>query len=191
LPIEVSGAPIQVGYQSVRTLVGRHIAPGCHDPRAVEEAGADRIADREADLPGVARRADRREAGGGDLLGEKHAAQGAEFERAVEVDVLLALGVAISEMGVDVDEPRHHEPGRIVEHMVIARPPRRAFLGADIVEHALLVEDQGLAGAGIVLLPGEEMAATDKGFRHRRLLWKGLKRNPMRNCSIARRDGHN
>jgi len=39
---------------------------------AVEEAGADRIADREADLPGVARRADRREAGGGGPSGRKN-----------------------------------------------------------------------------------------------------------------------
>jgi len=72
---------------------------------------SNRPADRQADLPGVARRADRREPRGSDLLGEEHAAQSAELERAVKVDVLLALGVAIGEVGVHVDQPWHHEIG--------------------------------------------------------------------------------
>ena len=47
LPIEVSGAPIQVGYQSVEALMRREVRPRRHDPRSVEEAGTDRVADRE------------------------------------------------------------------------------------------------------------------------------------------------
>ena len=121
-----------------QTLMRGHIAPRRHDPRPVEQAGADRVADRQADLPGIARRADRGKPGRGDLLREEHAAQGAEFERAVEVDILLALGVAIGEMGVDVDETGHHETAGIVEHPVAAGAPRRYALGADIVEDALL-----------------------------------------------------
>ena len=126
--------------------MGGQIAPGRHDPRPVEQAGADRIADRQADLAGVARRADRGEAGRGDLLREEHAAQGAELERAVEVDVLLALGVAVGEVGVDVDQPGHHEVVGIVEHPITAGPPRRPASGAGIVDHRPLVEDQDLAG---------------------------------------------
>src|SRR3984893_6271378 len=167
-------------------LMGRHITPGCHDSWPVEEARTDRIADRQADLPGVARRADRGEAGGGDLLGEEHAAQGTEFERAVEVDVLLALGVAIGEVSVDVDEPRHTEKGPIVEQMVVARAPRRALFGADIVEHAALVEDQGLACPSIVLLPGEEMAAADKGFHGLELLVEGSQASLSMSATPAR-----
>ena len=111
--------------------------------------------------------------GGGDLLGEEHAAQRAELERAVEVDVLLALGVAVGEMGVDVDEPRHDEIAGIVEHPVTARPPRRVRLRAGIVDRAALVEDQGLARSGLVLASGEQMAATDKGFHCRELPVEG------------------
>ena len=120
-----------------QTLMRGQIAARRHDPRPVEQAGADRVADRQADLAGIARRADRGIAGGGDLLREEHAAQGAEFERAVEVDVLLALGVAVGEMGVDVDQPRHHEIAGIVEQPVAFAAPRRARLGADIDDPAL------------------------------------------------------
>jgi hypothetical protein len=62
-----------------QTLMRRHIASGRHDPRTVEQTGADRIADRQADLACVARRADRRKAGGGNLLSEEHPAQGPEL----------------------------------------------------------------------------------------------------------------
>jgi hypothetical protein len=74
---------------------------------------------------------------------------------------------------MDVDEPRHHKIGGIVEQAVIARPPRRTLLGADIVEHAVLVEDHGLAVPGIVFAPGKQMAATDKGFHCRELPVEG------------------
>src|SRR6516162_8235994 len=76
LPIDVSGAPNPSRVPVGQTLMRRHIASGRHDPRTVEQTGADRIADRQADLARVARRADRREADGGNLLGEEHPAQG-------------------------------------------------------------------------------------------------------------------
>src|SRR5271156_3655499 len=77
---------------------------------------------------------------------------------------------------MDVDQPGHHETGGIVEQAVITRPPRRALLGADKVERAVLVEDQGVARSGLVLLPGEQMAATDKGFHYRELPVEGTGR---------------
>src|SRR5262249_48359100 len=107
--------------------------------------------------------------GGGHLLGKEHAAQGPKFERAIKVDVLLALGVAISEMGMNVDEAWHHKIGGVVEHMVIARPPRRGLFRPGKIEHAVLAEHQGLALSGFVLPSGEQVAATDKGFHCREL----------------------
>ena len=85
------------------------ITPRRHDPGTVEQTGTDRIADREADLASVARRANGGEPGSGDLLGKKHAAQSAELQRAVEVDVLFAFGIAVGKVSVDVDEARHDE----------------------------------------------------------------------------------
>src|SRR6516162_2483188 len=104
------------------------IAPRRHDPRAVEQSGADGVADREADLARIPRRADCGKACRGDFLREKHAAQGAELERAVQVDVLLTLGVAISEMSVNIDQSGHHKAAGIIEYPVVADAPRRHFL---------------------------------------------------------------
>ena len=148
-------------------LMRGQIRPRRHDPRPVEEAGADRVADRQRDLARIARRADRGVARGRDLLGEEHAAQRAEFHRAVEVDVLLALGVAVGEVGVDVDEARHHERAGMVDQPVGLRPARRRGFGTGIVEPALAVEDQHAALLRLVLVSGEQAAATDKGFHGR------------------------
>ena len=109
-----------------QALACRDVGPGGADARPVEQAGADRVADRQADLAGIARRADRGVAGRQQLLGEEQAAQRAELQRAVEVDILLALGIAIGEMDVDVDQARHDELPGIVEH----RLARAAALGA-------------------------------------------------------------
>ena len=55
-------------------LMRREIGARRHDPRPVEEPGADRVPDRQRDLPGIARRADRGVSGGGAFLREEHAA---------------------------------------------------------------------------------------------------------------------
>src|SRR5262245_3562721 len=102
--------------------MSRQITPRRHDPGTVEQTGTDRIADRKADLPSVSRGANRGEPGSGDLLGKKHAAQRAELQRAVEIDVLFALGVAVGEVSVDVDEPRHDEVVRVVERPISSGP---------------------------------------------------------------------
>jgi hypothetical protein len=73
-PIEVSGTPIQVGYQSVSPLPRGEIASGGGDARPLEQAEIDRIADRQADLAGIARRTNRGVAHRNDLLREKQAA---------------------------------------------------------------------------------------------------------------------
>jgi hypothetical protein len=113
--------------------------------------------------------ADRGKAGRSDLLREEHAAQGAELKRAVEVDVLLALRIAIGEMGVDVDQTGHDETAGIIEHPVAASAPRRSSLRAGIFDDALLTEDQNFAFMGFVLAPGEELTAANKGPHCRRL----------------------
>ena len=78
-PIEVSGAPIQVGYQSVRPWRRGQVAARGGDARALEQAGPNGVADREADLAGVAGRADRGVAGRDHLLREEQPADRAEF----------------------------------------------------------------------------------------------------------------
>ena len=101
---------------------------------------------------------------------EEHAAQGAELEGTVEVDILLALGVAIGEMRVDVYQPGHDKTAGMIEHLVAAGTPRRARLSSGILDNALPVEDQNFAVTGIVLAPGEELTAANKGPHCRRLL---------------------
>src|SRR5205085_10922219 len=135
-----------------------------------EEAGADRVADRQADLTGISRRADRRVAGGRDLLRKEQAAERAEFERAVKVDVLFALRVAIGEMRVHIDHPGHDEMPGMVDQPVGFRTAWRTGLGADIGQPALAVEDQHAAGLRLVLTPGEQAAAAHKSV-HGGLLW--------------------
>src|SRR6202011_4419558 len=93
-------------------------------------------------------------------------------ERAVKVDVLLALRVAVGEMRVDVDQPGHDETAGIIEHLVAGGAPRRGSLRAGVLDNALLIEHQGFALTGIVLAPGEELTAANKGPHCRRLLCK-------------------
>ena len=152
-----------------QALMRRDVRARGHDPRAVEQPGAHRIADRQRDLSGIARRADRGVPGSGDLLGEKHAAQRAEFKRSVKVDVLLALGIAVSEMRVHVDQPRHHKPARMVDRPVAHAAGRRGLLGADEGKPATFVEHQNLVPPRLVLGAGKQSAAPHKGF-HCRLL---------------------
>src|SRR5205085_7472009 len=132
----------------------------------------------------------------------KQAAQGAEFERAVEVDVLLALGVAVGEMRVDIDQPRHHETAGMVDQPVASGAARRPGLRADVKELALIVEDQRPTLLRLVFRSGEQRAAADKGV-HRDLLRRVIRRsiysdsavwyarnNPLVGVSLIRdRDG--
>ena len=145
-----------------QALMGGDITARRHDTGPVEKAGADCVTDRQADLAGVARRADCGKSGRGDLLSEEHAAQGAELERAVKVDVLLALRVAVGEMRVDVDQPGHDETAGIIEHLVAAGAPRRGSLRAGILDDALVIEDQDFALKSIVFASGEELTAANK-----------------------------
>src|SRR5438105_2023131 len=82
-------------------------------------------------------------------------------ERAVEIDVLLALGIAVSEMGVDIDKPRHHETAGMIDQPVALRPARRPGFGAGVEEPALAVEHQRPASLRLVFLPGEQRTAAD------------------------------
>ena len=126
------------------------------------------------------------------FCGKEQATQRAEFEGAVEVDVFLALGVAVGEVGVHVDQTGHHEQPGVVEHPVAARAPRRSLFGPDIVENAFLVEDDGLADPGIVLARGKKLAAAHKGL-HRDLLqtigttrkWTALRRSGIAIIFVA------
>src|SRR5215475_2625661 len=87
---------------------------------------------------------------------------------------------------MDVNQPRHHEIGRIVEHMVIARAPRPALLRADIVERAALIEHQGLAGSSLVLPSGEQMATPNKGFHCAALPFEGTRESFTTPATVAR-----
>src|SRR5215470_17743676 len=89
-------------------------------------------------------------------------AQKVELERAVEVDVFLALGVAIGEMGMHVDETRHHKAAGIIERPITAGTSRRSRFGSDVVEHPFFIENEDLIAAGIVLPSGEELAQRTK-----------------------------
>ena len=73
-------------------------------------------------------------------------------------------------MRVDVDQPGHHEAAGIIEHSVAAGAPGCPSLGAGIFDNALVIEDQNFAFTGIVLAPGEELTAANKGPHCRRLL---------------------
>src|SRR5205085_12096111 len=63
-----------------QALACRDVRPGGSDARPLEQAGADCIANRQADLPGIARRAERGVAGRQQLLGEEQAAKRAELQ---------------------------------------------------------------------------------------------------------------
>ena len=52
--------------------------------------------------------------------------------RAIKVDVLFALGVAVGEVGVDVDQARHHECTGMVDQPVGFCPARRPGFGTSI-----------------------------------------------------------
>jgi hypothetical protein len=103
------GRADKAGIPIGEALPRRDVASGGGDARPVEEPGAQRVAQREADLAGITRRTDRGNARRQHLLREEEGAQRAELGRRVEVNVLLALGVAIGEMGVHVDETGHDE----------------------------------------------------------------------------------
>ena len=164
-PIEVSGAPIQLGYPVGQALTRRDVTAGRGDARAVEQAGGDGVAHRQADLPGIARGADRGVAGRDDLLGEEHAAQGAELHRLIEIDVLFGLGVAISQMNMHVDQARHDEEGIVVQHRLADRDRRRPRRRADIGEQSVVAVDEGPACRWRRLITGEERATPHVG-RH-------------------------
>src|SRR5438105_4573977 len=86
-----------------------------------------------------------------------------ESERAVKVDVLVALRVARGEVRVHIDHPGHDEMPGMVDQPVGFRTPWRTGLGADIGQPAVAVEDQHAAGLRLVLMSGEQAAATHKG----------------------------
>ena len=73
-------------------------------------------------------------------------------------------------MGVDVDQTGHDKTAGIIEHLVAAGAARRCSLRAGILDDALLIEHQGFALTGVVLAPGEELTAANKGPHCRRLL---------------------
>jgi hypothetical protein len=154
-----------------QTLMRRDVRPGRHDPRPVKQTGIDRVADRQADLPRIARRADRRVARRHNLLRKEHAAQRAELERAIEIDVFLGLGVAIGEVRVDIDEARHHELAGVVDHPVALAAPGRPGRLADIGQLARVVIDERAVFERLVVLPGEQLTALDKSLHRTGLLW--------------------
>ena len=67
-----------------------------------------------------------------------------------------------------VDQPRHHEPGGMIDQPVARFARRRRRLGADEGEPAAAVEHQHLAASWLVFGAGEQGAASHKGF-HRHL----------------------
>jgi hypothetical protein len=97
-----------VDYDPGRIPIGqplpcRQIASGGGDPWSIEQAKIDCIAHRQADLAGIAERANRGLAGGNALLRKEQRAESAEFHGLVKIDILLAFGVAISEMRVHIE----------------------------------------------------------------------------------------
>ncbi len=147
-----------------QALACRDVGAGGADARPVEQAGAHRVANRQADLAGVARRAERGVAGRQELLGEEQATQRAELQRAVEVDILLALGIAVGEMDVDIDQARHHEMPGMVEHLLAGSGLGRLRRRADKLQDATRVVHQGLPGPGLLVDGAEQGAATHVCF---------------------------
>ena len=85
-------------------LAAGHIRPGGGDARTLEQTGIDGIAHRQRHARGVAGIADRRIARQQHALRHEHCPQRAEFDGRIDVDVFLALGVAVGEMGVKIDK---------------------------------------------------------------------------------------
>ena len=75
------------------------VAARSRDAWSLEQARADGIAHRQADLAGIAGRADRGVAGGNHLLGEEQAANGAELERLNKAGFLRLAFLIISSLG--------------------------------------------------------------------------------------------
>jgi hypothetical protein len=75
-------------------------------------------------------------------------------------------------MGVDVDQSGHHKAIGIIENAVGPRPARRTSLGARIFDRAALVEHQHPVVTGLVLAPGEELAAACEGLHCRPLRYR-------------------
>ncbi len=159
-PIDVSGTPIQVGYQSVRPCLRGEVAARRGDARPVEQAVVDGVAHRQADLSRVARRADGGIAGREALLREEQASDRAELHRLIKIDVLLGLGIAVGEMRVHVLQAGHHEELAVVEHAVGLRRRLGCLVGRAYVGEAARVDDQYLVLALDVFVSSEERAAS-------------------------------
>ena len=80
-----------------RVPVGQTLCVVRYRPAAMTRGPSNRLArflaDRQADLPRIPRRADRGKPGRGHLLSKEETTQCAEFERAIKVDILLLLAL--------------------------------------------------------------------------------------------------
>ena len=154
------------GGVPVRESLARgEIAAGCRDPRAFEEPEVDRIAHSQAQLACVARRADRRVPGGDDFLREEQAADGAELQGLVQIDIFLGLRVAVSQMGVNVLQSWHHEIAAVIQDVVRRGDLRRLRGWADVCQHPIRIEHQCLVRQCLVPIAREE-GPTAHMFRH-------------------------
>ena len=142
------------------TLPVGDLAPRAADAGASEEARVDGIADRRRDAAARGGIRHRGEARGEHPLGRFQSAQGAEFDRRVEVDVLLGFGVAVGEMDMDVDQARHHEMAGIIHHLVFRRRHGRAGARPHIGD-PLALRHHRLVALRTIAEAGEQVAASN------------------------------
>ena len=127
------------------------------DPRALEQAGADRIAHRDAELSAVARADHAGHTRSQHMLSEKHAAQRAEFVAGPDIDVFFALRVAEGQMGMHVHQTWHDKVIAGVHNAVTRLWLRRQGRRTDIRQQAVF-HDQRL------LLTGVQASTVEQGL---------------------------
>ena len=147
------------GRIPVRESLARgDLPPGGGDARPVEHAGVDRIADADRRPPGRGRVGDRGIARLHHSLRRAERAQRPVFRRGEDVDVLVRLGVAVAQMDVDVDQPRHDEVAAVVDHR-LARPLVRRFRGRAHIGDPVVVDDDRPVGLRGLVEPVEQRPA--------------------------------